>query len=80
MPRAPFPAAYKALQRQLGKARDEETRDRVLGAMRYVGRLYNLSIERMPQDDGDMRRRKVFTRGTHRLSPRTIRDPFHERT
>jgi hypothetical protein len=74
MSRRPYPAVYKALQRQLEKARDVETRDKLLGVMRYVAALYGLPIKRLPQDDGDMRRRKVFTRSPHRIEPRTIRE------
>lgn len=70
-----LPAVYKALQRQLGAARDDVTRDRLRGAIAYIGALYGLPSGPPEQDDGDMKRRRIFTRSQHRLHPRIVRSP-----
>ncbi len=72
---APLPSAYKALRRQLGKATDQGMRERLLSTLRYLERLYGLP-RTFPDDDGDLRRRRVFCRSPHRLNPRLVRDPL----
>lgn len=73
MPTRPIPSALMTLRESLRRATDEGMRDRLSQSIAYLERLYGLRSEPMPQDDGDMRRRKVFCRGQHRINPRTIR-------
>jgi len=71
----PLPTALKALQRQLGAVRDDATRNRLLGAIAYVRALYGLPGGPMIQENGDMKRRRLFTRQRHRLYPQSTLFP-----
>jgi hypothetical protein len=70
----PVPSSLKALRVSLRRATDDAMRDRLSHAIEYLERVYGLR-RALPQDDGDMRRRKVFCRSPHRLNPRAVRDP-----
>lgn len=71
----PLPSAYKTLRRSLDRATDAGMRERLVGTLRYLERLYGLP-RTFPDEDGDISRRKVFCRSPHRLNPRVVHDPL----
>jgi hypothetical protein len=72
MPAKPLPTALKSMRKAWRKATDERLRDRLADAVRGLERLYGVrSI--LPPEDGDMRRRKMFSKFTHRPPPRLVR-------
>ena len=60
----PIPPALKALRASLRQAVDENLRDRLSTAIRYLERLYGVRSS-LPPETGDMRRRKVFAKFPH---------------
>jgi hypothetical protein len=71
MPAKPLPTALKAMRKAWREATDERLRDRLADAVRSLERLYGVRSV-LPPEDGDMRRRKVFSKFPHRLEPRSI--------
>jgi hypothetical protein len=70
----PVPSAIKALQRQLTKARDGETRARLSQALAYVRRLYCLPDKPDAARDLDMKRRERICRTRHPFQVTRQRD------
>lgn len=60
------PPAIKALKSSLRGCTEPSLRDRLIVAIRGLERLYNRPTAPIPQDDGDMKRRR-FCDAPHRL-------------
>lgn len=74
---APVPSALKALRASLRTASEPVLRDRLLGAVAYLSRLYGVpaGLPEAEADQGDLRRRRQFAASRHRGPIGRSRDP-----